>query len=141
MARDAKTRGKAKALYEKGESLRDIAGELHIAFTSVKNWAKKEQWVKGKAAPKLAQREEAALEREAERHGVTKGKVFAKVAELMEAEKTEFYKGMPVASVTDNSARLGATNLAADILGMKKIQVDPSDEFRAFFGSLKGGAK
>lgn len=137
MAKDAKTRGRARVLYEAGHSLRDIAAELNTAFTSVKNWAKKEGWVKGKAAPKLAQREEQALERQAERNGLTKAKVSAKVLALMEARKTVFHQGVPMAETTDNGTQVAATSLAADILGMKKLQVDPSDEFRAFFGSLK----
>lgn len=140
MAKDAKTRAKARALYEAGESFAQIAPKVKASVRILKDWCKNEGWVKGESAPKLHQKAEKALEAEAERHGVTKGRVFEKVAELMEAKKTEFYKGVPVCDVTDNGTRLGATSLAADLLGMKKVEVEPGEEFRQFFQSLRAPA-
>ena len=140
MAKDAKTKAKAKALYEAGQSFREVAQAVGTSFTSVKLWAKKEAWTKGKAAPKIAQREEMALEREAERLGLTKARVAAKIVSLMEARKTVFHQGIPMAETEDNGTQLGATGLAADILGMKKAEVDAGEGFRAFFQALKGAA-
>lgn len=148
MAKDAKTRAKARTAYEKGDSLRTIAADLNIAFTSVKNWAKTEGWIKGKSASKLAQKEEAALEAEAERHGITKGKVLAKVAELIDAKSlavittqgaVSLAPMLPTAKVTqgkgdfmgiqydvvpDRKTQMEAAKLAADVLGMKKAGLD-----------------
>lgn len=135
--KDAKTRAQARALYEAGQSLRFIANELDANFQTVQNWSKKDGWIKGKAQSKLEQREADAMERGAERAGLTKAKVAAKVIALMDAKKTVFHQGIPMAETTDNGTQVAATSLAADILGMKKVQVDPSDEFRAFFGSLR----
>lgn len=142
MAKDAKTRARARALYEAGHSLNDIAAELDLDRKSVLAWSKKEGWIKGRKGPELDRKAELALEAEAERHGVTKGKVFAKVAQLMEAKKTEFYQGQAVATVTDNGTQTSATSLAADLLGMKKeiVTVNPSDEMRKLWALAKGGA-
>lgn len=123
MAKDAKTKARAKALYEAGQSFREVAQAVGTSFTSVKLWAKKEAWTKGKAAPKIAQREEMALEREAERLGLTKARVAAKVVSLLDAKKTVFWQGEEVTDVEDNGTQLGAASLAADILGMKKVEV------------------
>lgn len=120
MGKPAPNWPRAKALHEQGKSFTEIHAAIGIPVRTLKYRAKKESWEKGRLAPALHQKEQAALEKEAERHGVTRAKVFEKVAELMAAEKTEFYKGSPVCNITDNSARLGATNLAADLLGMKK---------------------
>lgn len=124
MAKDGKTRAKARALYEAGESTSQIAPKVNASIRSIKEWCKKEKWVKGSSAPKLHQKAEEALEKEAERYGVTKAKVLAKVAELMDAQKTEFYMGKPVATVEDNGTQTSATSLAADILGMKRGNLD-----------------
>lgn len=128
----------AKALYHAGKSLTQIKAKTGVSKVTLLKWKAQFDWgEKGKALPELERKEAVKLEAEAERNGVTRGKVFAKVAELMDAQKTEFYKGVKVCTVTDNGTRLGATSLAADLLGMKKLVVDPSDEFRAFFGGLK----
>jgi hypothetical protein len=148
VAKDAKTRAKAQAAYEKGESLRAIAADLNVAFTSVKNWAKTGGWEKGKAAPKLAQKEAESLEKEAERFGLTKAKVFQKVAELIDAKslavittqgavslapmlpdaKTEGGKGdfmgIQYDVVPDRKTQMEAAKLAADVLKMKGASLD-----------------
>lgn len=149
VAKDAKTKARAKALYEGGKgSFREVAQAVGTSFTSVKLWAKKDGWQKGKAAPKIAQREEAALEAEAERHGITKAKVFQKIAELIDAKsvavittqgavslcpmlpdaKTEKgkadFRGIQYDVVPDRKTQGEMTKLAADVLGMKKTHVD-----------------
>lgn len=163
MAKDAKTRAKARVLYEAGQSLREVAQAVGTSFTSVKLWAKKEAWQKGKAAPKIAQKEEAALEAEAERHGITKGKVFAKIAELIDAKSVAVittqgavslcpmlpgakvgadgkagFMGIQYDVVPDRKTQGEMTKLAADVLGMKKVEVDAGEGFRSFFQSLRG---
>lgn len=137
MAKDAKTRAKARALYEAGRSLREVSRAVQVSLPTVQKWATQDAWEKGKSETKLARKAEEALEKEAERHGVTKGKVFAKVAELMDAKKTEFYQGEPVATVTDNGTQTAATSLAADLLGMKKVQVEAGDDLRSLFQSMR----
>ena len=148
MAKDAKTRAKAQAAYEKGESLRTIAADLNVAFTSVKNWAKTEGWEKGKSAPKLAQKEAESLEKEAERFGLTKAKVFRKVAELIDAKSLAVittqgavslapmlpdaqvkggkgdFMGIQYDVVPDRKTQMEATKLAADVLKMKGASLD-----------------
>lgn len=63
MAKDAKTRAKARALYEAGNSTADIAKKLHLGLRTVKGWCKSGGWEKGKKEPDLHQRyEEASLE-------------------------------------------------------------------------------
>lgn len=160
MAKDAKTRAKAKTAYEAGDSLRTIAADLNIAFTSVKNWAKTEGWIKGKAASKLAQKEEAALEAEAERHGITKGKVFAKIAELIDAKSVAVITTqgavslcpmLPGAKVTDGKAGFQGiqydvvpdrktqgemTKLAADVLKMKGAHLDLTTNGRSLLDEV-----
>ena len=115
---------RAKALHEQGKSFSQIHDALGIPLRTLKYRAKNEKWEKGKLAPRLHQKEQQALESEAARHGVTKGKVFEKVAELMGAKKTEFYKGSLVCDVEDNGTQLGATSLAADLLSMKRNNLD-----------------
>ncbi|HLP41256.1 MAG TPA: hypothetical protein VK465_07090 [Fibrobacteria bacterium] len=164
MAKDAKTRAKARALYEAGQSFREVAQAVGTSFTSVKLWAKKDGWEKGKAAPKIAQKEEAALEREAERHGLTKARVLAKVAELIDANSLAVittqgavslcpmlptakakdgkgtFMGIDYDVVPDRKTQLEAAKLAADVMGMKKVEVDASEGFRSFFQGLRGQA-
>jgi hypothetical protein len=165
VAKDAKTRAKARALYEAGESFRDVAQAVGTSFTSVKLWAKKDGWEKGKTAPKLAQKEEDALEAEAERHGIDRAKVLAKVAELIDAQSVAVittqgavslcpmgpkakvtdkgksnFMGIDYDVVPDRKTQLAAAQLAADVLGMKKVEVDPGEGFRSFFQALKGDA-
>jgi hypothetical protein len=166
MAKDAKTRARARVLYEAGQSLREVAQAVGTSFTSVKLWAKKEAWTKGKSAPKIAQREEAALEAEAERHGITKGKVFAKVAELIDAKSLAVittqgavslapmlpdakvtkgkgdFMGIQYDVVPDRKTQMEAAKLAADVLGMKKevVTINPSDEMRKLWALAKGQA-
>lgn len=148
MAKVPAIKAKAKALYEAGQSLRDIAAELDTSFQTVQNWSKKGGWIKGKSRTKLEQREETALEAEAERHGVTKGKVFEKVAELMcanslavittqgavslapmlpDAKVTKGkgdFMGIQYDVVPDRKTQMEAAKLAADVLGMKRAHLD-----------------
>ena len=167
MAKDAKTRAKARVLYEAGQSLRDIAEELDTSFQTVQNWSKKEGWTKGKSRTKLEQREEKALEAEAERHGVTKGRILAKVGELLDAKsiaavttqgaislcplpidsdaelgEKEDVAGIRGDVVPDRATQIAAAKMGIDVLGMKKeiVTVNPSDEMRKLWSLAKGGA-
>lgn len=130
----------AKALYHAGKSLEEIRSKTGVSKPTLLKWKKDFNWgKKGQALPELERIEAAKLEKERERRGLTKARVEAKVISLMDAQKTVFHQGIPMATVEDNGTQLGATSLAADILGMKKLQVDPSEEFRAFFSGLKAG--
>lgn len=161
MAKDAKTRARARALYEAGDSLRDISRAVKVSLPTVQKWAKTDGWEKGKSETKLAQRESAALEAEAERHGITKAKVFQKIAELIDAKsvavittqgavslcpmlpnaeskdgKAEF-QGIRYDVVPDRKTQGEMTKLAADVLGMKKVQVEAGDDLRSLFQSMR----
>jgi hypothetical protein len=148
VAKDAKTRAKARALFEAGQSLRDVSKAVHIALGTVQKWAKTDAWEKGKSETKLARKAEESLEREAERFGLTKSKVFAKVAELIDAKslavittqgavslapmlpdaKTEGGKGdfmgIQYDVVPDRKTQMEAAKLAADVLKMKGASLD-----------------
>lgn len=147
MAKDAKTRAKAKAAYEAGESLRAISSDLGVNFQTVQHWSKKEGWVKGKSQSKLEQRESAALEAEAERHGITKARVLAKLGELIDAQSVAVittqgavslcpmpagskvtrgkadFMGIQYDVVPDRKSQIEVTKIAADVLGMKKLDI------------------
>jgi uncharacterized protein YjcR len=128
----------AKALYHAGKSLTQIKAKTGVSKVTLLKWKAQYNWgIKGEALPELERKEAVKLEAEAERHGVTKAKVFAKVGQLMDAENSILVNDKQV-KTPDNRIQLGATSLAADILGMKKLVVDPSDEFRSFFSGLKG---
>ncbi len=166
MAKDGATRAKARAAFESGKSARSICATMGLARNTLAAWITSGGWVAGKNAPKLIQKEEKALEVAAARLGLDKAKVTAKIAQRLNAKmavritdsgsfstcplppdfetgpdgKTMF--GGETLTVTDDAGTQGkALDQAIAVLGMAKVQVDPSDEFRAFFGSLKGGAK
>lgn len=86
MAKDAKTRAKAQALYEAGQSTADIAQKLHLGLRTVKGWCKSEGWQKGKSAPKLHQAQEDAALRAAEKAGLSLEGLFQGVATLLNAK-------------------------------------------------------
>lgn len=162
MAKDAKTKARARVLHEAGQSLREVAQAVGVSFTAVKLWAKNEGWVKGKSAPKIAQKEEAALEAEAERHGVTKGRILAKVAELLDAKSiaatttqgaislcpvppslkakygdTAEVAGISAPVVPDRATQIAAAKMGIDVLGLKKVQVEAGDDIRNLFRSMR----
>jgi hypothetical protein len=148
VAKDAKTRAKARAKYEAGHSLNDIAAELDLDRKSVLAWSKKEGWIKGKKGPELDRKAEVSLEREAERFGLTKSKVFAKVAELIDAKSLAVittqgavslapmlpdaktfggkgdFMGIQYDVVPDRKTQMEAAKLAADVLKMKGASLD-----------------
>ncbi len=128
----------AKALYHAGKSLTQIRAKTGVSKMTLLAWKAKYNWgEKGQALPELERKEAAKLESEAEKAGLKKAVVAAKILSLMSAEKHIVFNG-ELKKVSDNGAQVSATSLAADVLGMKKIQVDPSDEFRSFFSGLKG---
>jgi Putative ATPase subunit of terminase (gpP-like) len=154
---------KAKALYHAGKSLEQIKAKTGISKTTLIAWKTKYNWgEKGQALPELERKESAKLESEAEKHGITKARVFAKIAELIDAKSLAVittqgavslapmlpsakvadgkgdFMGIQYDVVPDRKTQIEATKIAVDTLSMKKIQVDPSDEFRSFFSGLKG---
>jgi len=161
MAKDAKTRAKARALYEAGHSLNDIAKELDLDRKSVLAWSKKEGWIKGRKGPELDRKAEEALEAEAARHGVTKGKVLAKVAELIDAKSLAVittqgavslapmlpdakvsekgkgdFMGIQYDVVPDRKTQMEAAKLAADVLGMKRSHLDITSNGRSLLDEV-----
>jgi hypothetical protein len=82
MAKDAKTRARAKALYEAGKSFSQIADELPVSDRAAKEWCRREGWVKGKSSQELHQTEREALHREAEKAGIDKAKWVKELALL-----------------------------------------------------------
>lgn len=123
MAKDANTKALGKILHGQGKSTRVIANECNVTQKTAMAWAK--EWTeagfpKGFAEAKVAQAAEKAMQKEREKQGLTRARVEAKVAALMDAKKNIYFKGDFVAEEEDNGTQLGATSLAADILGMKK---------------------
>lgn len=51
-------------------------------------------------------------------------RLAADLGELLQAKKTEFYRGRPVADCTDNGTRMRAVELLAELLGRKKLDVN-----------------
>ena len=121
MAKDAKTRAKARAMYEDlGRSSRDIAEVLGLNHQTVLLWSKNGQWVKGINRAKIEQIAHEAKVKEAQRRGLTEAVVTEKIVELMHAQKTVFHQGDAIATVKDHTTQLGATNLGAEVLKMKR---------------------
>lgn len=153
----------AKALWYAGQSLQKIKEKTGISKVTLLKWKEKYNWSeKGTDLPKLERIEAAKIESEAERHGITKAKVFAKIAEHIDAAslavittqgavslapmtpgqqveggKGEFM-GIRYDVVPDRKTQAKAIDQAIAILGMAKVQVDATDEFRSFFSGLKG---
>lgn len=150
-------------------SYREIATKVGVSYRTVASWAekgapdvKKGPWEKGIHSTKLQQKQEAALEAEAERHGITKAKVFAKVAELIDAKSVAVittqgavslcpmlpgskvskdgkadFMGIQYDVVPDRKSQIEVTKLAADVLGMKKVELGASDDLRGLFQSMR----
>lgn len=153
----------AKALWHAGKSLTQIKEKTGVSKMTLVKWKEKYNWgIKGANLPELERKAEVKLEKEAERHGITKAKVFAKIAEHIDAAslavittqgavslapmapgqqvkggKGEFM-GIQYDVVPDRKTQAKAIDQAISILGMAKVQVDATDEFRNFFSGLKG---
>jgi hypothetical protein len=167
VAKDAKTRAKARVLYEAGQSFAQIAPKVKASVRVLKDWCKNEGWIKGESAPKLHQKAADALEAEAERHGVTKARILAKVGELLDAKSIaavttqgaislcplpatskaklggkEAVAGIDGDVVPDRATQIAAAKMGIDVLGMKKevVTVNPSDEMRKLWALAKGQA-
>lgn len=116
----------ARALYRAGKSLEYIKSKTGVSKTTLIAWNRKFDWgEKGADRPNLEQKEAQALEREAERNGLTKAKVLLKVNALLDAISM-VKVGDEMVKAPDNRTQLGAASLAADVLGMKK-QVESPD--------------
>jgi transposase len=127
VAKDAKTKAKAKALHGQGKSERDIAGLTGATRPTVKKWI--DEWEatgfpKGYLQPKLDQAQTDAALKAAHDAGLTEAKVAAKVVALMDAQKTVYWQGSRIEETEDNGTQLGAASLGADILRMKGSKLD-----------------
>lgn len=80
MAKDAKTRARARALYEAGYSFSQIADQVPASVRILKDWCKKEGWIKGESAPELHRKEQAKLEKEAEEAGIDRARILKELA-------------------------------------------------------------
>lgn len=150
MAKPAPNWPKAKSLYEAGNGWPFIHSQTSIPVRTLKYRAKKEKWQKNRIAPVLHDREVQALERAAEKRGITRAKVLDKVAELIDAQSVAVittqgavslcpmlpeakankegkstFQGIEYDVVPDRRTQLEATKIAADVLGMKR---DPATE-------------
>ena len=150
MAITPKVHAKARALYEAGLSHAQIVDKLPVSLRTIKEWCRKEKWIKEDIAPDLHQKERLALENEAERQGITKAKVLSKISELIDAQsvavittqgavslcpmlpttETEsgkaYFQNVQYDVVPDRRTQMEAAKLAADVLGMKK-QIETPD--------------
>lgn len=146
MAKDAKTRAKARVMHEKGMSFSEIISKIPVSLRTVKLWCKNDGWIKGDIAPVLHQIEQESAQAAAARMGLTRAKVTQKVLDLMDAqsvavittqgaislcalkpgeygEKADF-QNIAYDVVPDRRTQMEATKLGADILGMKKADVE-----------------
>jgi len=92
MAKAPAVKAKAKALFEGGGSLREVAAKVGKHYQTILAWSKKEGWVQGKTRPILDQKEEEATLEAARELGLTKGYFLGKVKTLCEATKPVLVK-------------------------------------------------
>lgn len=141
--KDPKVRAKARALYESGMPGRQVCKQVGIARNTLADWVESDGWVFRKTEPKLIRKEEEALEREAERHGITRAKVLSKLGHLVDAktalvegqmgyariplpEGTQvndghaIIEGKPALIVDDRETQVNIIKISVDVLGMKR---------------------
>jgi predicted transcriptional regulator len=180
MAKDAKTRAKARALYEAGHSFSQIADELPVSDRAMKEWCRKEGWKKGISSQELHQKEREKLVKEAEAAGVDRARILKELAILgfsdirnyltidpevgtirakgfddMGADASRAIRKVKERRTIKQAAdgketilestfefdlhdKLGSLVEMGNILGIKKVELDPGEGFRTFFQSLKG---
>jgi hypothetical protein len=171
-------------MYEAGKSFSQIADELPVSDRSMKEWCRREGWIKGKASQELHQKEQAKLEKEAEAAGIDRARIlkelalvgFADMADYVDVhdetgttrvrgwgemnQKTpgssrvvkKIREKRTIRQSNDKSGdilvdqtfefelhdKIGSLVEMGNILGLKKVQIDPSDGFREFFQGLRG---
>lgn len=121
--KDRATIAKAKLLHGQGKASREIAKVLGRDVKTIQKWINvfiSEGFSKGFLGAKLDQAEESAAISERTRLGLTKAAVEAKVLDLMGATQNVYSQGKKIGSDPALSIQLGATNLAADVLHMKR---------------------
>lgn len=75
-------------------------------------------------------KEKCDWEKLLEEAGLGWERIMSKLSELLEAETTKFYFGKAVANITDNSTRMRAVELLADLHGLRKQEVKISGEIK-----------
>jgi ElaB/YqjD/DUF883 family membrane-anchored ribosome-binding protein len=161
VAKDAKTRAKARALFEGGESARSICRTLKLARNTLAEWITSDGWEAGKNEPKLIQKEQDALEKERERIGLTKARVEAKIARRLDAKMavritdsgsfstvplpagievgedgTAEAFGMTVQVTDDARTQDKALDQAIEVLGMNKSAADLASGIRSLLDEV-----
>lgn len=91
MAYNESVRAKARAMYEAGNSMRDIENELRIDLNTILDWSHKEAWVKGKSQAEIRQAEHNIVVEAAAKHGLTKERILEELAILALADPADLY--------------------------------------------------
>jgi hypothetical protein len=152
MATDPKLKRKAKLMAEKGMSLSDIAAVLPVPLRTLKHWSVNDKWEKGKLVPLLHQKEQETAIKAAERAGLTRALVAEVAVKLLNARdvlmrgpmgvtrfpmpegkptrideqgnKSVAVLGVDFEIIDDRRAMKDGASLGADILGMKKADIE-----------------
>lgn len=96
MARDSRTKAKARRLYEyDGLSDESIAEIIGISRKTLSNWKEKaeaesEPWCKGKYSQELYEKEQAAKVKAIEAHGWNQGRVMAELGVIAGSRITDY---------------------------------------------------
>lgn len=110
-------------MHGEGKPSREIAAVCKVNPKTVQKWVAQweaEGFPKGFLGAKLDQKEVDTVLAQRERMGLTRAKVDQRIVDLMHAKKTVFWQGVRVADVEDNGTAATMTNLATEVLGMKK---------------------
>lgn len=165
----AQKQAKARTLYEKDKlSQGKIAVRIGVSERTIANWAdqglpdpENGPWKKGRIAGKLQETKLQALTAEAERHGIDEGRVFSKIAELIDAKSVAVittqgavslcpmlpgaevtpegkadFMGIQYDVVPDRKTQGEMTKLAADVLGMKRSHLDITTNGRSLLDEV-----
>lgn len=98
----SKIKAKAKAFFEAGISIRDIAEKLEIKdFKTVFDWSQKGEWIKGQNVTKLEQIEQESVEAVFAKQGLNKTKAAKKILEHIDAMRVIWVKDKPGESEDD----------------------------------------
>jgi hypothetical protein len=152
MAKSEEVRARGKALHGVGEGSRGIAKACSVDVKTAQAWVRdweEEGYPKGYLKPHLDQKERESLEEEAKRNGVTRGRLLAKVGELLDAKsiaavttqgsislcplptdskanegEKAAVAGIEAAVVPDRATQIAAAKMGIDVLGLKKSTLD-----------------
>lgn len=92
MAYNEATRARARALYESGLSLVEVAKELDIDDLSVLHWKQAGEWIKGRSRLEIEQEQHKLVVEAAAKHGLTKERILQELAILATVDSQDLYE-------------------------------------------------